>query len=260
MQNSTPFEKYSRGTDDVTNSSSLVSGDEFAEFSESMLWTLFADICQRLQVSSASIKAATSSLVDNSIIWDQSAQHEFVQSIDKTIDHISSISVVMTLAMKSANGRLTLILEPSSIQEILSRLANVLTRDMPKLSVTLDLPVGGKAALVDYDYLRIALRLLLEALMTSSSVPLEHLHIRAVEAEQWQIYFEGEFAGAATDLIARLSTVPPQVLLAEGIQPEAMLKAHTTSHILQQQHIGFSSVETAASPGIFMLSIPFAGA
>jgi hypothetical protein len=147
MQNSTPFEKYSRGTDDVTNSSSLVSGDEFAEFSESMLWTLFADICQRLQVSSASIKAATSSLVDNSIIWDQSAQHEFVQSIDKTIDHISSISVVMTLAMKSANGRLTLILEPSSIQEILSRLANVLTRDMPKLSVTLDLPVGGKAAL-----------------------------------------------------------------------------------------------------------------
>lgn len=260
MQNSKSREEYPRGTEDITDSSPLVRSGELAGFSESMLWTLFADICQRLQVSSASIKAATSSLVDNSIIWDQSAQHEFVQSIDKTIDHISSISVAMTLAMKSANGRLVLILEPSSIQEILSRVANSLTSDIPKLSVTLDLPVGGKAALVDYDYLRIALRLLLEALINSSSVPLEHLHIRALESEQWQICFEGGFAGAATDLIARLSIVPPQALLAEGIQPEAMLKAYTASHILQQQHIVFSIVETATSPGAFKLSIPFAGA
>lgn len=259
MKNPTSFEEYPRGADKVANSTSLVGGNDLAEVSESMLWALFADICQKLQVSSASIKAATSSLVDNSIIWDQSTQREFVQSIDKTIDHISSVSVVMTLAMKSANGRLILVLEPSSIQEILSRIAGALTSEMPQLSVTLDLPVGGKAALVDYDYLRIALRLLLEALITSSSVPPEHLHIRAVEGEQWQIYFEGKFTGPAIDLMDRLSTVPPQVLLAEGIQSEAMLKAHTTSHILQQQHIRISTVEATPGYSAIKLSIPFAG-
>ena len=93
------------------------------------LWALFADISQSLQVSSASIKAATSSLLDGTIIWNQSTQYEFVQSIDKTIDHVSSVSVAMTLAMKLAGDNLTFILEPNSILEILSRVADALRRD-----------------------------------------------------------------------------------------------------------------------------------
>jgi len=222
------------------------------------LWALFAEISQSLQVSSASIKAATSSLLDGTIIWDQSAQYEFVQSIDKTIDHVSSVSVAMTLAMKLAGDNLTFIVEPNSILEILSRVADALRRDTLDLSITLDLPAGGKAALVDYDYLRIALKILLESLISSSATPIERLHVRATEGSHWQIDVEGDFTGPAANLMAWLVATVPQTTLAEGVQAEAMLKAFTASHVLDQQRITLVEAHDTMSPGSFRLLIPFA--
>jgi hypothetical protein len=223
------------------------------------IWSLFAEMSQRLQVSSASIKAAITSLLDSSIIWDRSVQREFMQSIDKSIDHISSMMVVMTLALQSESGILRFGLEPSSIPEILFRVVDSLEKSVPGLAVTLSLPGGDKLALVDYDYLRIALKLLFEALLGAGGAPAGALKIRAEQtALEWQIHVEGDFTGAAATLIAWLSdsngrvTLPP----AGGVLAEARLKAFTAARLLHEQQVAISLAEGAATPTAFMLRIP----
>ncbi len=232
--------------------------------SDTELWSLYADVSQRLQVSSASIKAAITSLLDNSIIWDRSAQREFMQTIDKSIDHISGMMAAMTLAMQSEGGILRLGLEPSSIPEILFRAVDGLEKSAPGLAVTLALPGEGRLALVDYDYLRMALKLLFEALISAGNAPPTTLRIRAEQtAADWQIHVEGDFARAATVLIAWLGSETTQPLpLASGapggIPAEARLKAFTAARLLRQQRIALSLPE-GTTPVSFTLTIPHSG-
>ncbi len=230
------------------------------------VWTMFADVTQRLQVSSASIKAAISSLLDNSIIWDRSAQREFMQTIDKSIDHISGVMVAMTLAMQSESGVLRFGLEPSSIPEIIFRVVDRLEKSTPGLVITLTLPGEGKLALVDYDYLRVTLKMLLEALISAGPTSSNALHIRAEETTvDWQIHVEGDFTGAATELIAWLGageTAGP-LPVTSGTYIEARLKVFTAARLLRQQRIKLSAPRTPASadlPSSFTLKIPLSEA
>ena len=236
---------------------------------------LVADVSQRLQVTSASIKAAISSLLDNSIIWDRSAQREFMQTIDESIDQVSGVMAAMSLAMQSESGVLRFSPEPSSIPEILFRVADGLQKDTPGVAVELALPGEGKPALVDYDYLRIALKMLLEALIAAGgpssgraaphrgrpagSPPLV-LRIRAEQtAAHWQIHVSGEFAAAAGEMVAWLAAAPDHLLPpANGINPETRLKAFAAAHLLRQQRIRLMADESSG-PAAFTLEIPYKG-
>ena len=84
-------------------------------------WNLVSDISQGLQFSFASIKAAISSLLGGDIFWDQATQHEFMQTIDNSVDELSNLTAVMTVAMRIESQTLTIHREPNSLQEILSR-------------------------------------------------------------------------------------------------------------------------------------------
>lgn len=227
---------------------------------QNAVWIMFAEISQGLQVSSASIKAAISSLLDTSIIWDRSAQHEFMQSIDQSIDHISTLMVVMTLAMKSQSGVLELVLEPSSVQEILFRVTDAIGKERTGVSIILSLPSQGKPALLDYDYLRIALKILLEALISADRIPPDVIHIRAEESlTDWRIEVEGGFTGAATELIAWLNASNQARPLPKGIKSEVMLKAFTAVRLLKQLNIKLLGPDVTAAPTSFTLVIPFTG-
>lgn len=222
------------------------------------LWSLFADVGQSLQVSAASIKAATSSLLDRSIFWDPSAQNEFTESIDKTVDQISAISVAMTLALKATNGQLTYIYEPNSILEILSRVADALGQEMPGLTIRREFPAGGRMVNVDYDYMRLGLRFLLEALMSANPAPLEELSIRAAEEQGWVITISADFTDAGSALINWLTFVPTPSASVQGVQAEAMLKALTARQLFTQQGILLENANNATDPVSITLSIPFA--
>lgn len=246
-------------TEDPTGEPLNSSPDGDAE-----LWSLYADVSQRLQVSSASIKAAITSLLDNSIIWDRSTQREFMQAIDKSIDHISGMMAAMTLAMQAEGGVLRLGLEPSSIPEILFRAVDGLEKSTSGLTVTLALPGEGRLALVDYDYLRIALRMLFEALIGAGNAPRGALRIQAEQtAADWRIHVEGDFAGAASALVAWLGDeaarpLPPINGESGGVPAEARLKAFTAVRLLRQQRIALSLPEDA-TPASFTLTIPHSG-
>ncbi len=65
------------------------------------LQTLLVEISRKLQISSASIKAAVSSMLALDFFWDESTQHEFLETIDNSVDQISSLIRLVTLAFRS---------------------------------------------------------------------------------------------------------------------------------------------------------------
>lgn len=228
---------------------------------ETALWAIFADISQGLQVSSASVKAAISSLLDTSIIWGRSAQYEFMQNIDKSIDHVSALMAIMTLAMKAESGRLELAPEPSSIQEIITRVTDSLGKEQPDASFQLVLSDAVKPAYVDYDYLRIALKILLEALISAGRKAPTLIAVRAEETStDWRIEIAGDFTGATLDLIAWLrAPLATPLPASRRIQSEVILKAFTAYRLLELQRIHLlSSPEDASGPAITLI-IPHSG-
>ena len=87
------------------------------------MWSLLAEISQKLQASSTSIKAAVSSLLDYDIFWDGSTQHEFLETIDESVDQGSNLIMLMMLAFRSEADSLEMKPEPHALQEILSTVA-----------------------------------------------------------------------------------------------------------------------------------------
>jgi K+-sensing histidine kinase KdpD len=229
-----------------------------ASASEAAIWKMLAETSQSLQMLSASIKAAVSSLLDNTIIWDRTAQHDFMVSINESIDRSFPLIVAMTLAMKSKGGTLEWIIEPCSIQEIISRVVDTLEREGVEATIALSLPVGGKPVLVDYDYLRIALKMLIEALLSATATGPISLQISAIEEPaHWQIHVAGEFTDRAAELIHWLgSTREEAASFPKGIQSEIMVRAFTAIQILNQQDIAFAARPETSSPVSFTLVIP----
>jgi hypothetical protein len=222
---------------------------------------MLADISQSLQMSAASIKAAISSLLDATIIWDRSAQHEFMVSINQSIDRTIPLIVAMTLAMKTEGGTLGWIIEPNSLPEILTQAANTRDGEGTALPINLTLPDGGKPVLVDYDYLRIALNLLLEALVGANAAPLPGLYVSAVEdVALWRVHVDGDFAAPAMELISWLSAAQhtPQPFPGR-INAEIMLRAYTAIRILDQQQIVLVTPPGMGQPTSFYLEIPATG-
>lgn len=228
---------------------------------DNALWGIFADISQGLQVSSAAIKAAVSSLLDTNIIWDRSAQYEFMQNIDQSIDRVASLMAVMTLAMKAESGRLEPALEPSNVQEIIFRVVDAVGKSQSGTSFELDLPATGRPAYVDYDYLRIALTILLEALLSAGRNVPAAVAIRAEEqTASWRVTISGPFKEPAIDLLAWLDSPLTQPLPpARRLPSEVILKAFTAYRLLEQQHISLqSAIQNSPSPAL-TLTIPIAG-
>lgn len=225
------------------------------------IWKMLADVSQSFQMSAASIKAAISSLLDNTIIWDRSAQHEFMVSINESIDRAIPLIVAMTLVMKTEGGTLGWVIEPNSLQEILAQVATLLERDGVGVSITLDLPHEGKPVLVDYDYLRIALNMLLEALVGANAAPLGILRISAIEdVTLWRVHFEGDFSAQATEFIAWLGDdAGKRRPFPNRINSEIMLRAFTAIRILNQQKIALVPLAEITKPTSFFLEIPATG-
>jgi hypothetical protein len=204
-----------------------------------VMWGLVSDISQSLQISFASIKAAISSLLGGDIFWDQATQHEFMQTIDHSVDELSNLTAVMTTAMRLESGALTVQREPHSLQEVLSRAKDDVQKLAPRTPVTLTLPAEMSLAVVDYDSLLLALRLLLEVLISTRENPLAPL---AVQLQQqgagWQITFAGDFSGLAAAIVNWFCyNAPERALLAANLRPEIKLKALTAYQLFTLQAI-----------------------
>lgn len=221
-------------------------------------WNLVAEISQGLQISFASIKAAISSLLDPNIFWDQAAQHEFMQTIDDSVDSLSNIAAVMTVAMRVESETLAINREPNSLQEILSRAQDHVQEYAPATAIVLTLPAEARMARVDFEYLRMALRLLIEVLINTRESATTPLSIQLLEnSAGWKIAFAGGFSGLTRDLIDWFCyNAPNCAMLPANLRAETKLKALTSHQLLALHAIEMAKNGAGEDSAALILHIP----
>lgn len=141
---------------------------EKAHLLNEKMWELLVEISRRLQGSSASIKAAVSSLLSYDIFWDGSAQHEFLEIIDDSVDKLSNQITLLSLVFLSESNNLDLKCEPNDAQEIISAVIDKTTKLYPdKIKIIKNNQVS-KPIFVDYEYFSLALSLIFDIIFQSN--------------------------------------------------------------------------------------------
>ncbi|MCL4560096.1 MAG: hypothetical protein M1281_05730 [Chloroflexi bacterium] len=223
------------------------------------IWALLIGISRKLQVSSASIKAAVSSLLNNDIFWDASAQHEFLKTIDSSADEASNLIMLAALAFRFEAGALELKREPNYLQEILSVVQNENSSWSQKLQLEIAFPGEGRLALVDYEYLKLALKLLFEVL-AAVGLPPRRAGVFVAESEEgWQIDIRGA-AKEIAELLPFIGCCSLDEMLhnPKGFQAEILLKLFVTCHILRSQEIRAEAARNSEGNFELRLTVPAA--
>ena len=123
---------------------------------------MLEEITDRMQISSAGIKAAVTSLLDYDIVWDGTTEHDFLEIINNNVDIVSREIMLITLASKIETGQLELVPEPNAIEEIISNVVDILASKDPDCQMEVDIISNNKPVFVDFDYMVMALLFLLE--------------------------------------------------------------------------------------------------
>lgn len=202
---------------------------------EKFAWLTLVETSRKLQASSASIKAAVSSLLNYDIFWDGANQHEFLVTINASIDQVSDLVKLLALELRVEAGALELRKEPHFLQEILSGVYMNSLRRFPRLELTLTLPEEGKLVEVDYSYLTLALDLLLSVLEPRTKTL--NLHIEAIEDQEfWMVKFTGLELSVITQIVDMFAyRVKPSMI--NSPTSENLLKLHVACEVLQLQNI-----------------------
>jgi hypothetical protein len=234
----------------------LILRHELEEFrsQESFIWNMFAETSRKFQVYSASIKAAVSSLLDHNIFWDASNQHEFLQTIDSSVDQVSEITALITLAFLAQANNLVLSSDFHMIQEVLSSSQSIAARKMPEIRLKIDFPLQGQPVFVDYEYLSKALVLLYEVLFTQSmSQP-----IRIVASERNGFWALDLFGASQLTLriIDQMHRCKAQPESNEILSAENILKLHLMCEILHLQQISLDIMDGPEQGRILRLRVP----
>jgi len=222
------------------------------------MWTLLAEVSRRLQASSTSIKAAASSLLDHDIFWDGSNQHEFLETIDHSVDQGADLITLMMLAFRSEANSLEMKLEPHTLQEILSAVLDTISAEKPVLHFDIVLPTTGRPVFVDYGYLAVGLRLLLEVLIDTEMVSAK-LKLRVAEDKDYWHLDIIDIQEPVTDAITHLCQSRfDDLMLVDRLSPENVLKLFTASRIIRLQNIQLEVQESEQGGINLRLMIPTA--
>lgn len=221
---------------------------------EKAIWTILAGTNRRLQMSSAAIKAAVSSLLNYDILWDGANQHEFLETINTSIDQAGNLIRLFTLTFRLEAENLSLTKEPQVLQEILSAVQDHLAASLPNLIRRVTLPPEGKLIEVDFEYFMLALELMLEAI---NQMGIQQLGIQAVEEPgHWAVQIEG----IDSRTLQKIQTTFEQPLEPDSmgkVMPlDNLLKFRIAYLILKLQEVSLSVSESSNRSPIFKLMIP----
>jgi hypothetical protein len=217
-------------------------------------WNLLADTSRKLQVYSASIKAAVSSLLNYDIFWDSANQHEFLETINSSVNQVSDLIVLLTLAFRSQANSLVLKNDEQMLQEILSFAQTSALKKWPDIRLEVSYPPEGKPVLVDYEYLTKTLLFIYEVFFARGSAG--SLRVVASEIEDcWFLDFIGldPIIIEVIDQICQYKTQPDGV---DFLSAENILRLHIVCEILHLQNISANILEEPGHLPILRLCIP----
>jgi K+-sensing histidine kinase KdpD len=221
---------------------------------EPFVWNLFADTSRKLQIYSASIKAAVSSLLNYDIFWDTTNQHEFLETIDSSVNQVSEMIVLLTLAFRAQANSLELRRDSQLLQEILSVSQMVATKKLPDIKLDISFPPAGKPVLVDYEYLTKALVLLFEVLFAQA--PTEPIRVVASETSgAWYLEFAG-LDPQILNMIEQMHYCKAMPASNELLSAENILRLHIICEILHLQQISIDVIDEPERPPILRLRVP----
>ena len=222
------------------------------------IWYLLVQIGNRLQRASTSVKTAVSSLMDYDIFWDETTQYEFLQAIDSSTDELADLIVLMTLAFRSQAKALEIETESNMIQEILVTVQNNFAKNERDVKIVTNYPPDGSPVLVDYQYLSVALGLLIEAIIGEDK-DVTQLFMQATEStECWQLQID-DLKPSMISILHQLFEQPNDIsLIVNQILPENALKLITACRILYLQNIELCQQEPIENLTALCLSIPIA--
>jgi signal transduction histidine kinase len=219
------------------------------------IWMMLAGTNRRLQMSSAAIKAAVSSMLNYDIFWDGANEHEFLETINTSVDQAGRLVKLLSLAFRLEAGNLELKREPHVLQEIISVVQDHTTASIPNLVFGITLPQEGGAVLVDYEFLMTALEYLLEVIERMGA---RRIGIQAVEEPgRWLLQFEG----LDTPTIQAILSISHHDFdsasrLNPAITPESLLRLHIALQILQMQEIQVEIPDSPHHPSKLRLVVP----
>ena len=229
---------------------------ELARSDRTLAWMLLVEISRRLQVSTASIKAAVSSLLSHELFWDPANQHEFLVTIDASVDRVSRLVQLLTLAFRAEAGSLELKQELHSLHEILAVVQADMAAKDAKLMLRFTLPNEGKPILVDYEYLTIALGYLVEFLAVGPHAA--KIQIRASEnPKDWFVDIEGIDETNLDFVQTMQSCKTDQAVFSKyPLQPEMILGLQVACNILHLQQIDLAKAASSLGEPVLRLTVP----
>jgi K+-sensing histidine kinase KdpD len=222
------------------------------------IWMLLVQIGNRLQRSSTSIKTAVSSLLDFDIFWDEATQYEFLQDIDHSTDELTDLIVLITLAFRSQAKTLEIETEPNIIQEIFITLHDGFANSNPDFQLVTNYQPEGSPILVDYQYLSVALTLLIEIIISEDKQAVQ-LTLQAVnngEMKNWHLQIGDLNLSLATIMRHFFEQSNDISTVVKQIRPENALKLITACQILHLQNIKLCPQNSINNPNTLCLIIP----
>jgi len=209
------------------------------------MWTLLVDNSRRMQVSSAAIKAAVSSLLGYDIFWDGSTQHELLEIIEDSADQVSDQITLMSLAFRSESKSLEIKPEPNEIQEILSSALDNIALSYPEIEFEIEMLPDGSPILVDYEYLSVSLRLLFEVLVETQKTPQRY---KVVTSEGTAFWFV-DIYGVKKEIIDYITTIS-LCMADEQKQYKLLLPTNKLKLLVMCRIFGLQSILIGLSPDI----------
>ncbi len=222
-------------------------------------WSLLVNVSKKMQVSSAVIKASVSSLLSNDILWDGSTQNEILEIIDSSSNQLSRQVMLLTLLSKIESDSLFIKSEPNDIQEILSSSLGLVSRNYPEtFSVQPALINKGLPVFVDYEYLSIALVLLLEFIGETEKKS-QDLTITTEELKDHWVIGISELSKDNITMILNVFDLEKDLLFQhQNLLPTKKLMLYVIKNIFELQSINLENCLEIGKNACISLKIPAA--
>ena len=134
------------------------------------MWILLSDISRRLQISSASIKAAETSMLGHDIFWDAATQHEFLRTIDVSVDEVSRFATLISYTSRLMIDKVEVNLESQMLQEIFYVVQRDYSNKFDSAQFDIVFQLNNDEVFVDFEYLCIAIRMLIHVISKKESI------------------------------------------------------------------------------------------
>ena len=220
-------------------------------------WSLLVNVSKKMQVSSAVIKATVSSLLNNDILWDGSTQNELLEIIDSSSNQLARQVMLLTILSKIESDSFSLKSEPNDIQEILSISLGIVGRSYPEIFSVQPAEINkGTPVFVDYEYLSLALVLLLEFIGETEKKP-QDLTITTEELKDHWVIGISELSKDNINTILNVFDLETDLIFQnQNLLPTKMLMLYVIKNIFEMQSIRIENCFEIGKPMCISLKIP----